>query len=85
MSIKSYKKNILLNKIRKKRNKIKKSIFKTYIKNIKKYIKYNKKKSIIYYKKFQSLLDKYTLKNIISKNKSNRFKSKYFKLINKLI
>ncbi len=82
---KSSKKRILISKIRNKRNMIKKSILKTYIKKVKKYIKENNKQlAIKEYKIFQSFLDKFSCKKIIHKNKSSRYKSKFIKLINKI-
>ncbi len=84
-NIKSSKKRILINILRNKINNRKKSIIKTYIKKLKRYIKIkNKKKSIYIYCCLQSILDKFSCKNFINLKKASRYKSNYIKLINKL-
>ncbi len=82
---KSSKKRILINKLRNKLNTSKKSKLKTYIKKTKLAIKdKDQKLAIKYYCITQSLLDKYSTKNIIHINKSSRYKSFLLKLINNL-
>ncbi len=82
---KSSRKRILINRLRNKSNVSKKSKLKTFIKKVKLAIK-NKNKVLAkkYYFITQSLLDKYSCKNIIHKNKSSRYKSILLKLINNL-
>ncbi len=82
---KSSKKRIIINKLRNKKNVSKKSKLKTYIKKTKLAIKNRDKKlALHYYCSTQSLLDKYSCKNIIHVNKSSRYKSILSKLINSL-
>ncbi len=84
-NIKSSKKRVLINKYRRKINNINKSILKTYFKKVKFFInKNNKKKALINFYKFQSIIDKLYIKKIICLNKSSRYKSILIKLINKL-
>ncbi len=81
---KSSKKRILINRLRNKMNRSKKSILKTYIKKLKLAVFLKKKKTALqYFCILQSMLDKYSNKNIIHVNKSSRYKSNLFKLINK--
>ncbi len=85
VNIKSSKKRILINKFRNKINKIKKSKLKTYIKKVKFFI--NKKDKKLALKNFfilQSLLDRYSVKNVIHVNKSSRYKSRLLKSINNI-
>lgn len=79
------KKNKNRNLYKNKINKSKKSMIKTYIKKIKLFINNNdKKKALNIFRILQSNLDKLSLKKIIHFNKSSRYKSNLFKLINKI-
>ncbi|BBA85017.1 30S ribosomal protein S20 [Candidatus Nardonella dryophthoridicola] len=78
-------KNSIINKKKNKINNIKKSIIKNSIRKIKFFIKNNKKnEAILYYKTFQSILDK-KYKNVFNKNKVSRIKSRIYKNIIKIV
>ncbi len=80
-NLKSSKKRILVNKFRNKINRTKKSIIKTYIKKIKKLIlNKNIKEAKKIYFLLQSILDKFSSKRYIHKNKASRYKSRLYKL-----
>lgn len=80
--IKSSKKRILISEIRRKKNFSKRSMIKTFIKKLKlEIISKNKKSALILFKKIQSILDSYSKKNLIHKNKASRYKSNLFNKI----
>ncbi len=85
VNTKSAKKRIFINKKRNEFNISKKSCIKTYIKKVKFAIKIKDKKlAISFFIILQSLLDRYSLKRVIHKNKSSRYKSRLCKLINNI-
>lgn len=68
-------KNIKNNKKAHIRNASKKSTIRTFIKKVQNcIINTDKEKALKYYKKVQSILDKYSLQGIIHKNKAYRHK-----------
>ncbi len=85
-NIKSAIKRIKINKLRNKINNSKRSILKKFFKKTKQaLIIQNKELAIKYYRILQSYLDKFSLKNIIHRNKASRYKSKLMKLLNLLL
>ncbi|CAL4319324.1 30S ribosomal protein S20 [Buchnera aphidicola] len=83
-NIKSSKKNSIQSENKKKNNNRKKSIIKTYVKKVRLFISLNNfTKAIFFFKKMQSLVDKYAVKKVIHKNKAARYKSNlYMKIKN---
>jgi small subunit ribosomal protein S20 len=78
-NIKSSKKNSIKSIKRKKNNNQKRSIIKTYVKKVRLFILSNNlNKSLFFFKKVQSLVDKYASKKIIHKNKAARYKSNLY-------
>ncbi|WP_343183642.1 30S ribosomal protein S20 [Buchnera aphidicola] len=85
-NIKSSKKNIITSNNKKKENNKKRSIIKTYIKKVLFFISSkNFEKSMFFFNKMQSILDKYSVKGIIHKNKAARFKSSLYAKIKNII
>ncbi|MCW5197645.1 30S ribosomal protein S20 [Buchnera aphidicola] len=81
-NLKSSKKSIVLSVKKKLSNNKNRSIIKTYVKKVLSYIMINDfKKSMIAFNKMQSLVDRYSIKKIIHKNKAARYKSNLFKKI----
>ncbi|NIH41002.1 MAG: 30S ribosomal protein S20 [Buchnera aphidicola (Periphyllus aceris)] len=84
-NIKSSKKDAIASEKKKKINNVKRSRIKTYIKKVLFYIsKNNFKKSMFSFIQMQSILDKYSLKGIIHKNKVARYKSNLLRKIKKI-
>jgi small subunit ribosomal protein S20 len=84
-NLKSSKKSILLSVKRKISNNKNRSMIKTYIKKVLLCITMNDfNKSMIAFKKMQSLVDRYSMKKIIHKNKAARYKSNLLKKIRKI-
>ncbi len=82
---KSSKKRILISRKRNKINISKKNMIKTFMKKIKFYVNLkNKNLAFKNYIILQSIIDKFSCKKIIHKNKSARLKSNLMKLINKI-
>lgn len=84
-NIKSAKKRILQTKKRRKNNMCKKSIIKTFIKKVKIAINSGKKNNALNaFLKVQPIIDRYSNKRIIHKNKAARYKSNLITKINSL-
>ncbi|WP_343184136.1 30S ribosomal protein S20 [Buchnera aphidicola (Ceratovacuna keduensis)] len=84
-NIKSSKKDKIRSISRKFRNNSKKSRIKTFFKKVKENAKIkNLKKCLYYFKIFQSIVDKYSVKKIIHKNKAARHKHNLVKIIKKI-
>ncbi|CAL4319259.1 30S ribosomal protein S20 [Buchnera aphidicola (Periphyllus testudinaceus)] len=78
-NLKASKKNVITSEKKKNSNNRKRSIIKTYIKKVLFFISSNDvDKSIFFFNKVQSIVDKYSLKGIIHKNKAARYKSNLF-------
>ncbi|WP_343154879.1 30S ribosomal protein S20 [Buchnera aphidicola (Pseudoregma panicola)] len=81
-NIKSSKKDKIKSINKKISNNSKKSRIKTFFKKVKKNAEIkNIKKCLFYFKIFQSIVDKYSVKKIIHKNKASRYKSNLIKII----
>ncbi|CAL4319269.1 30S ribosomal protein S20 [Buchnera aphidicola] len=84
-NIKSSKKNSVRSEKQRKNNNKKKSIIKTYVKKVKLFISSkNFPQALFFFKKMQSLIDKYSMKNIIHRNKAARYKSNLYIRIQKI-
>jgi len=77
---KSTKKKIILNELRRKRNKYKVQNCKSAIKKLK--IMTDKTEAVKYFNKIVSMLDRLSLKHIYHKNKTARIKSSLNKMVN---
>ena len=77
---KSTKKKIILNELRRKRNRYKVQNCKSAIKKLK--IITNKNEAMSFFNKIASMLDRLALKHIYHRNKTARIKSSLSKLIN---
>ncbi|CAL4319405.1 30S ribosomal protein S20 [Buchnera aphidicola (Chaitophorus sp. 3695)] len=81
-NLKSSKKSIFSSIKRKISNNRNRSVIKTYVKKVLSYIMINDfNKSMSAFNKMQSLVDRYSIKKIIHKNKAARYKSNLLKKI----